>query len=139
MSSSALLMAEMIMMNSLSLYLIPHSYYYDPHLTVQLKFQELASLLDSSEQGVVYWSFGSMSRIETIPVDTLRQMFAAIADLPQNVLVKMNRAYLPPNVTVPDNIYTMNWIPQYKTLCKFKPKAKDTILIWDLKIDTYIS
>nr|QBK47179.1 UDP-glycosyltransferase UGT47A7 [Chilo suppressalis] len=78
---------------------------------------ELKSLLDASHEGVIYWSFGSMSRIETIPSEKLAQIFEAISELSQTVLVKMDRKRLAANLTVPDNVYTMDWIPQYATLC----------------------
>lgn len=80
--------------------------------------QELKTLLDASTDGLIYWSFGSMSKIETIPSAKLAQIFEAISELSQTVLVKMNRRRLSTNITVPDNIYTMDWIPQYATLCK---------------------
>ncbi|XP_028178354.1 UDP-glycosyltransferase UGT5-like [Ostrinia nubilalis] len=78
---------------------------------------ELKTLLDASTDGIIYWSFGSMSKIETIPSEKLAQIFAVISELSQTVLVKMNRMRLSTNLTVPDNIYTMDWIPQYATLC----------------------
>lgn len=78
----------------------------------------MKQILDVSSEGVIYWSFGSMSRIETIPSDSLSQIFEVISELPQTVFVKMDRRLLPRNLTVPDNIYTMDWIPQYATLCK---------------------
>ncbi|XP_026489750.1 UDP-glucosyltransferase 2-like [Vanessa tameamea] len=79
--------------------------------------KELKRLLDNSHEGVIYWSFGSMSRIETIPSKKLAQIFTAISELSQTVLVRMDRQLLARNLTVPDNVYTMDWIPQYKTLC----------------------
>ncbi|KPJ18103.1 Ecdysteroid UDP-glucosyltransferase [Papilio machaon] len=79
--------------------------------------RELKTIMDKSYRGVVYWSFGSMSRIETIPKKKLEQIFEVLSELPQTVLVKMNRRMLARNITVPDNVYTMDWIPQYKTLC----------------------
>lgn len=59
-----------------------------------------------------------MSRIETIPKNKLEQIFDVLSELPQTVLVKMNKRMLARNITVPDNVYTMDWIPQYRTLCK---------------------
>ncbi|XP_063367359.1 UDP-glucosyltransferase 2-like [Cydia amplana] len=79
--------------------------------------KELKVLLDASQEGVIYWSFGSMSRIETIPNHKLAEIFRIIGELPQTVLVKMDRRMLARNLTVPDNVYAMDWIPQYKTLC----------------------
>ncbi|XP_050667870.1 UDP-glycosyltransferase UGT5-like [Leptidea sinapis] len=83
----------------------------------QIMSKDLRTVLDSAHEGVIYWSFGSMSRIETIPKDKLKQMFAVIAELPQLFLVKMNRSMMPGNITIPENILPMEWIPQYKTLC----------------------
>ncbi|KAG7298068.1 hypothetical protein JYU34_018838 [Plutella xylostella] len=79
--------------------------------------KDLKTFLDDSKEGVIYWSFGSMSRIETLPADKLSQMFLVLAELPQKVLVKMNTALLPKDIKVPSNVYTKDWIPQYKTLC----------------------
>lgn len=78
----------------------------------------MKKLMDASTEGIIYWSFGSMSKIETIPSDKLSQIFEVISELPQTVYVKMNRNMLPRNLTVPDNVNTMDWIPQYATLCK---------------------
>ncbi|NP_001243973.1 UDP-glycosyltransferase UGT47A1 precursor [Bombyx mori] len=79
--------------------------------------KNMKKLLDASTDGVIYWSFGSMSRIETIPSEKLSGIFEAISELPQLVFVKMDRRRLTKNITVPDNVYTMDWIPQYATLC----------------------
>ncbi|CAK1552262.1 unnamed protein product [Leptosia nina] len=79
--------------------------------------KDLKRVLDNANEGVVYWSFGSMSRIETIPHEKLSQIFTAMSELPQLFLVKMARSLLSNNISVPENVYTMEWIPQYKTLC----------------------
>ncbi|XP_075982852.1 UDP-glucosyltransferase 2-like [Anticarsia gemmatalis] len=79
--------------------------------------KDMKELLDASTEGVVYWSFGSMSRIETIPTDVLSKIFDVISELSQTVFIKMDRRMLAQNLTVPDNVYTMNWIPQHATLC----------------------
>ncbi|XP_023939995.2 UDP-glucosyltransferase 2-like [Bicyclus anynana] len=85
----------------------------------QTMSKELKQVLDNAHEGIIYWSFGSMSRIETIPSEKLSQIFTAISELSQSVLVRLNRKMLAQltNLTVPDNVYTMDWIPQYKTLC----------------------
>lgn len=77
----------------------------------------MQKLLDAATEGVIYWSFGSMSRIETIPTDTLSKIFDVLSELPQTVLIKMDRRMLAQNITVPENVYTMDWIPQHATLC----------------------
>ncbi|XP_026314878.1 UDP-glucuronosyltransferase 1-1-like [Hyposmocoma kahamanoa] len=88
------------------------------HLDESQKLQkDLKALLDASNEGVIYWSFGSMSRIETIPSETLVNIFEALSRFSEIVLIKMNRGLLSRNITVPDNVYTMEWIPQYATLC----------------------
>ncbi|XP_021193615.3 UDP-glucosyltransferase 2 [Helicoverpa armigera] len=79
--------------------------------------RQMQKLLDASTEGVIYWSFGSMSRIETIPSETLAQIFNVLSELPQTVFIKMDRRMLARNLTVPDNAYTMDWIPQHATLC----------------------
>ncbi|XP_026734656.1 UDP-glucuronosyltransferase 1-7C-like [Trichoplusia ni] len=79
--------------------------------------RDMQKLLDAATEGVIYWSFGSMSRIETIPTDTLSKIFDVLSELPQTVLIKMDRRMLAQNITVPENVYTMDWIPQHATLC----------------------
>lgn len=106
-------------------------------------FQELKVLLDASNEGVIYWSFGSMSRIETIPSAKLAQILEVLSELPQSVLVKMDRAMLARNLTVPDNVYTMDWIPQYATLCKcqlaiiFSQKTVISMKLWKFPAAAY--
>ncbi|XP_041969125.1 UDP-glucosyltransferase 2-like [Aricia agestis] len=84
---------------------------------VQKLPEELKQFLDRSTEGVVYWTFGSMSRIETIPREKLLVIFSAISELSYPVLVKMDRKLLPHNMTLPANMHMMEWIPQYGTLC----------------------
>lgn len=91
--------------------------------------QDLKALLDASNEGVIYWSFGSMARIETIPTETLTQIFEALSRLSQIVLIKMNRGMLSRNITVPDNVYAMDWIPQYATLRKYEYTISHTFII----------
>jgi glucuronosyltransferase len=69
--------------------------------------------LNESEHGVVYFSFGSMFRLESLPEDKVRALLDAFSELPQRVLVKSG-----PLPGTPDNVKTVQWLPQLDVLCK---------------------
>ncbi|XP_035737423.1 uncharacterized protein LOC118448362 [Vespa mandarinia] len=77
---------------------------------------ELQKWCDESKYGFVYFSFGSMVKIESFPrkiLDILYKSFERIS--PVNILMKIpNPKELPPGL--PKNVYTSPWIPQLKVL-----------------------
>nr|UEN71111.1 UDP-glucosyltransferase 334AA3 [Meteorus pulchricornis] len=72
--------------------------------------------LDDSEDGFVYFTFGSMVTIETLPRNILDNIFKSLRKIsPIRVFMKVPRPeLLPPGV--PENIRTFDWIPQLKVL-----------------------
>lgn len=70
--------------------------------------------LNESPQGVIYFSFGSMLRVESIPQEKLQQIINALGRLKQRVLWKVNSTNLP---DLPNNIRTGLWMPQVEILC----------------------
>ena len=73
---------------------------------------ELKSWLDSAKHGVVYFTFGSLLNIETLPQSTILGLYASFAKIsPVKVLMKCaNTTRLPPGL--PSNMITLPWIPQ---------------------------
>ncbi|XP_031787545.1 UDP-glucuronosyltransferase 2B15-like isoform X1 [Nasonia vitripennis] len=78
--------------------------------------KDLQKWLDDSEAGFVYFTFGSMVRIETFPkriIQTFYKTFEKIA--PVRVLWKIVQPKeLPPNL--PSNVMTQTWLPQVQIL-----------------------
>ncbi|XP_063985572.1 UDP-glucosyltransferase 2-like isoform X2 [Diachasmimorpha longicaudata] len=83
----------------------------DQHLT-----PDLQKWLDESSHGCVYFTFGSMVKIETFPEATIKifyEMFERIA--PVRVLIKIvDPQALPPGL--PSNVKTSLWLPQVAIL-----------------------
>ncbi|XP_014204618.1 2-hydroxyacylsphingosine 1-beta-galactosyltransferase [Copidosoma floridanum] len=77
---------------------------------------DLKKWLDEAEDGVVYFSFGSMVLIETLPTDVLLGIYEAISRLDHlKFLIKVaDDKKLPPGL--PDNVLTRPWIPQQAVL-----------------------
>ena len=78
--------------------------------------QEVKKFLDESKDGFIYFSFGSMVRIETFPkpvLDIFYNTFKKIA--PVRVLMKIAKPEkLPPGL--PSNVITYHWLPQVQVL-----------------------
>lgn len=81
--------------------------------------QELQKWMDTADDGVVYFTFGSLVNIETMPNTTLLELYRTFAKIaPIKVLMKIaNKDQLPPGL--PKNVITSSWIPQMAVLRKF--------------------
>ncbi|XP_034941506.1 uncharacterized protein [Chelonus insularis] len=84
---------------------------------------ELGQWMNESTAGVIYFSFGSMTRIETFPDDIIRAFYAAFAKLaPVRVLIKIiSKTELLPGL--PENVRTESWIPQVAVLAHNNTRA----------------
>ncbi|XP_035737138.1 UDP-glucuronosyltransferase-like isoform X3 [Vespa mandarinia] len=84
---------------------------------------ELQKCLDENKDGFVYFTFGSMIKIESFPrkiLDIFYKSFERIS--PVNILMKIpNPKELPPGL--PKNVHTLPWIPQLKVLQHPNAKA----------------
>nr|UEN71108.1 UDP-glucosyltransferase 332G1 [Meteorus pulchricornis] len=93
---------------------------YDDHQELS---PDIKKWLDDSKNGCVYFSFGSMVRIETFPLDRIEifyRMFENIA--PVRVLMKIaDPTVLPPGL--PKNVKTSPWLPQVAVLKHLKTKV----------------
>lgn len=74
--------------------------------------------MDDSTDGFIYFSFGSMLKIESFPEATLAELFSGIAKIaPVRVLMRVSVPDdLPPNI--PENLSTFKWVSQIKVLSK---------------------
>ncbi|XP_047366103.1 uncharacterized protein LOC124955559 [Vespa velutina] len=77
---------------------------------------ELQKWCDESKDGFIYFTFGSMVKIESFPrkiLDIFYKSFEKIS--PVNILMKIpNPKELPPGL--PKNVHILPWIPQLKVL-----------------------
>ena len=82
-------------------------------------FQTLKKWLDESKDGVIYFTLGSMFRIETFPDEIVNILFNSLEKIaPMKVLIRIaNPEEL--KVKLPSNFYTLSWMPQEKILRKF--------------------
>ncbi|XP_031787743.1 UDP-glucuronosyltransferase 2B20-like [Nasonia vitripennis] len=78
--------------------------------------KDLQKWLDDSEAGFVYFTFGSMVRIETFPKPILQSFYETFEKIaPVRVLWKIVQPKeLPPNL--PSNVMTQTWLPQVQIL-----------------------
>ncbi|KZC13028.1 UDP-glucuronosyltransferase 1-6 [Dufourea novaeangliae] len=78
--------------------------------------RDLKIWLDSANDGVVYFTFGSLTNIETLPRDTLLDLYASFAKVtPVKVLMRCaNASKLPPGL--PSNVLIKPWFPQVPIL-----------------------
>ncbi|EZA57757.1 UDP-glucuronosyltransferase 1-9 [Ooceraea biroi] len=77
---------------------------------------EVQKWLDESEHGCVYFTFGSMVRIESFSKKLMQQMYRSFEKIaPVRVLMKIaKKEDLPPGL--PKNVMTQSWFPQMSVL-----------------------
>lgn len=90
--------------------------------------QDVQKWLDEATSGFIYFTFGSMVRIETFPknvLDAFYNTFKSIA--PVRVLIKIAKVEdLPPGL--PSNVMTQPWFSQVKVLSKLIIGPAEVIL-----------
>jgi len=77
---------------------------------------EVQKWLDESKDGCIYFTFGSMVRIETFPKELIQQFYASFEKIaPVRVLMKIaKKEDLLPGL--PKNVMTQSWFPQISVL-----------------------
>lgn len=75
--------------------------------------------MDSSEHGIIYVSWGSMIRAETLPENKREGLLKAFGSFKQTVLWKWENDTLP---NQPANVHIRKWMPQREVLCH--PKVR---------------
>lgn len=73
--------------------------------------------MDSSKNGVIYFSLGTNVRPELLPRQKIEIIIKVFSKLPYDVLWKWNLDTLP---GISDNIRISKWLPQPDVLSKFK-------------------
>lgn len=90
------------------------------HIQKQKKLdKDLQELLDTADNGVIYVSWGSMIKSETLPDDKREGIVQAFGKFPQLVLWKWGNETL---TNKPKNVVIKKWLPQKEILCH--PKVR---------------
>lgn len=76
--------------------------------------KDLKELLDSATEGVIYVSWGSMVRADTLPEKKRNAFLSAFSSFKQKVLWKWENETLPNGSK---NIVIRKWLPQREILC----------------------
>lgn len=74
--------------------------------------------MDESSHGVVYFTFGSLVLIETLPTKTIKEIYTVFMNIsPVRVLMRIvDSSQLPAGL--PENVKVLPWIPQQAILGK---------------------
>lgn len=73
-------------------------------------------VLDDSKDGFIYFSFGSLARVESFPRETFEKFYATFRKLaPVRVIMKSTEPKSLPK-GLPNNVYTFPWFPQEEVL-----------------------
>ncbi|XP_043483367.1 UDP-glucosyltransferase 2-like [Leptopilina heterotoma] len=77
---------------------------------------ELENWMEQSTSGVVYLSFGTAIRVETLPKETILAFYSSFAKIaPVRILMKIkDKHLLPPGL--PENVKILPWLPQIQVL-----------------------
>lgn len=78
--------------------------------------QGLKKLLDESDNGFIYFSFGTLTVLESLPLDILDKLYNAFRIVsPVKIIMRApNPDVMPKNLS--DNVFIYNWLPQQKIL-----------------------
>ena len=76
-------------------------------------------MLDTADNGVVYISWGSMVKADTLSEEKRESIVHALGKLKQRVLWKWENDTIP---NQPPNVFIRKWMPQREILCEFKNK-----------------
>lgn len=80
-------------------------------------FQDLQQLLDSSENGVIYFSFGTNVNLTLLPPEKIQIFEKVFSQLPYNVIWRRDNDRF---VIKSDNIKVYQWLPQADLLSKLE-------------------
>lgn len=77
--------------------------------------QDILNFIDESPNGVIYFTFGSVIKMSTMPDHIQNSFKAALAQVTQRVLWK----YEGEMEDIPPNVMIKKWFPQRDILCKY--------------------
>ncbi|KAJ4434829.1 hypothetical protein ANN_23400, partial [Periplaneta americana] len=73
--------------------------------------EDLKTYMDEAKQGIVYFSFGSLVKGETMPDEMIQVFISVFAKIPQLVIWKIG------NINgLPSNVLASEWFPQFEIL-----------------------
>lgn len=78
--------------------------------------KDLKDFLDSSENGVIYFSLGSQINMSTLPNEVLMSFYEAFERVPQRILWKCIESNMP---RLPKKVKCIEWAPQLSILCTY--------------------
>lgn len=78
--------------------------------------QEIKEFLDKSHEGVVFVSWGSMVKADTMPVAMRESILQAFGTFKEKFLWKWENDSLP---NKPENVHIHKWLQQREILCTY--------------------
>ncbi|XP_012271236.1 UDP-glucuronosyltransferase 2B2 [Orussus abietinus] len=75
--------------------------------------QDIRRFLDNASEGVLYFSWGSMIKMSSLPEKKLQAILRVLGSIPRKVLWKWEADDLPGK---PDNVMVAKWLPQFAVL-----------------------
>jgi len=76
---------------------------------------DIAEFLDNAHDGVLYFNFGSMIKLSTMPTKKMDAILDVISSIPHKVIWKWEDDQLPRKMS---NVMTRKWLPQFDVLSK---------------------
>ncbi|XP_011865658.1 PREDICTED: UDP-glucuronosyltransferase 2B20-like isoform X3 [Vollenhovia emeryi] len=75
--------------------------------------RDIAKFLDDAHEGVLYFNFGSMIRMSTMPREKLDAILKTIGSIPRKAILKWETHELPYKL---DNVMVKKWLPQFDVI-----------------------
>lgn len=79
------------------------------------ELQDILKFIDNSPHGVIYFTFGSIVEMSTLPDHVQNAYKDGLSQVPQRVLWKYDGEMK----NKPTNVMTRKWFPQREILCKY--------------------
>lgn len=76
-------------------------------------FQDILKFIEDSPHGVIYFTFGSVVSMSTLPENIQKAFVEVLSQVPQRILWK----YEGEMADKPSNVMTRKWFPQRDILC----------------------
>jgi len=77
--------------------------------------KDIAEFLNNAHEGVLYFSFGSMIKMSSMPPEKLDAILNVIGSIPRKVIWKWETNKLPRKL---DNVMVRKWLPQFDVMSK---------------------
>jgi len=77
--------------------------------------KDIAEFLNSANEGVLYFSLGSMIKMSSMPQEKLDTILKVIGSIPRKVIIKWETDELPRKL---NNVMARKWLPQFDVISK---------------------